>query len=105
MIKVRLERPITDGEAIIAELELREPTVQDVSDIGYPFVLVANDGDTAIELKPKLVMRYAARLSGLPRSSLDGITLGDLSRLHAEIMGFFGDGAAAPQTLPTALLK
>lgn len=105
MAKIKLYKPVTHGEETITELDLREPTVQDVSDIGYPFVLLTGDGDTAIELKPKVVMRYAARLSGLPPSSLSDITLGDLSRLQEVVMGFFGNEVAAPQTSSTAPLK
>lgn len=104
-IKVKLSQPITHGDEAITELTLREPTVDDVSDIGYPFVLVTGEGDTAIELRPKIVMRYAARLSGVPPSILKDISLGDLSSLQGVVMGFFGEGAAAPQTSPTALLK
>lgn len=105
MAKIKLAKPIIHGDETISELELRDPTVQDVTDIGYPFVLVTGEGDTAIELRPKIVMRYAARLSGLPPSSLSDITLADLSRLQTEVMGFFGEEAAMPQNLSTAPLK
>ena len=92
---VKLSKPLATGET---ELDLREPTVDDVADLGYPFVMDINDGGTSLRLQPKVVLKYASRLAAVPPSSLKTITLGDLSALQEAIMGFFGDEAATPQT-------
>ena len=105
MTAIKLSKPIQHGEDQVAVLELRDPTVDDVSDIGYPFLMIPNDGDMAMELRPKVIMRYAARLSGLPPSSLKTISLSDLSKIQEAVMDFFGDVAENPPSLSTGLLK
>ena len=92
---VTLSKALPGGET---ELDLREPTVDDVSDIGYPFLVISTDNGSAIQLQPKVVLKYASRLSGTPPSSLKALSLSDLSRLQEAVMGFFGDEAATPQT-------
>lgn len=93
---VKLSKPIMHGETAITELNLREPTVEDVAELGYPFVLITNDNETAVQLQPKVILKYAAKLSGVPPSIIKNITLTDLSNLQGEIMGFFGQEAEAP---------
>jgi hypothetical protein len=95
---VKLSKPITVAGEPVVELDLREPTVEDVTDIGYPFLMIVNDNGTAIQLQPKAVLKYAARLAGVPPSSLKTLSLGDLSNLQTAVMGFFGDEAATPPT-------
>ena len=92
---VKLSKPLATGET---ELELREPTVDDVGDLGYPFVMDINDGGgTSLRLQPKVILKYASRLAAVPPSRLKTITLGDLSTIQEAVMGFFGDGAETPQ--------
>lgn len=93
-IIIKLTNPLTTGET---ELELREPTVDDVVCLGYPFVMDINDGGTSLRLQPKVILKYASRLGAIPPSSLKTITIGDLSAIQEAVMGFFGDGAATPQ--------
>jgi hypothetical protein len=91
---VTLSKPL--GET--TELELREPTVDDVADIGYPFLVINSDNGTAIQLQPKVVLKYTSRLAGVPPSTLKALSLSDLSKLQEAVMGFFGDEAATSQT-------
>ncbi|MFA6076353.1 MAG: phage tail assembly protein [Negativicutes bacterium] len=91
---VKLSKPLNSGET---ELDLREPTVDDVGDIGYPFLMITTDNGTAIQLQPKVVLKYASRLGNVPPSSLKTLSLGDLSKLQEVVMGFFGDEAGTPQ--------
>jgi hypothetical protein len=91
---VKLSKPITVAGEPVSELELREPTVEDVTDIGYPFLMIVGDGGTAIQLQPKTVLKYASRLAGVPPSSLKTLSLGDLGNLQTVVMGFFGEEAA-----------
>ena len=52
---VKLSKPLATGET---ELELREPTVDDVGDLGYPFVMDINDGGgTSLRLQPKVILK------------------------------------------------
>ena len=37
---IKLSKPITIGDVEQLNLELRLPTVEDVADIGYPFLVV-----------------------------------------------------------------
>jgi hypothetical protein len=94
----KLSKPLKHGETEITELDLREPTVEDVGDLGYPFLMIAQDTGAAIQLQPKTILKYAARLSGIPPSSFKALSLKDLSELQGVIMGFFGDAQEAPMT-------
>jgi hypothetical protein len=93
---VKLSKPLASGET---ELDLREPTVDDVGDIGYPFLMITTDNGTAIQLQPKVVLKYASRLGNVAPSSLKTLSLGDLSKLQEVVMGFFGEGEEAPKNL------
>jgi len=96
-ITVKLSKAITVAGEQVSELELREPTVDDVSDLGYPFLLLQSDNGTAVDMRPKTVLKYVSRLAAVPPSSLKKLTLADLSTLQTEIMGFFGEEAETPQ--------
>jgi hypothetical protein len=93
---VKLSKPITVAGEPVSELDLREATVEDVADIGYPFSMVPGDNGTEIKLDVKAVLKYVSRLAGVPPSSLKTISLGDLSTLQTVVMGFFGEEAATP---------
>ena len=95
---VRLSKPIIHGEDSLAEIELRDPIVDDVAELGYPFLVVSGDNGTGIELRPKVVLKYVSRLAAIPPSSLKTLSLGDLSALQNAVMGFFGEEA---ETSPT----
>lgn len=90
-VTIPLSKPITVGNVEHKVLELREPTVEDVMDIGYPFLVVETDNGSGMELRPKIVMKYASRLGAVPPSALKGLSLADLSKLQAAVMGFFGE--------------
>ena len=94
---VKLSKPITVGGELLTEITLRDPTVDDVANIGYPFLLDISDGGTSIRLQPKVILKYASALAGVPPSSLKAISLGDLSSLQEAVMNFFGDAAGTSQ--------
>ncbi len=96
MTVIKLSKPLLVGEEIIDEITLRQPTVKEVAEIGYPFIIVSGDNGSGVDLRPKVVLRYVSRLAAIPPSSLDDLSLGDLSALQAEVMGFFGQEAATP---------
>jgi len=95
---IELSKPITVAGSPVSELGLREPTVDDVIELGYPFLVMQGDNGTAIQLQPKIVMKYVSRLAAVPPSSLKTISLGDLSKLQEAVMGFFGDEAETSQS-------
>lgn len=94
-MKVTLSRAITAHGEELTELDLREPTGEEVMAIGYPYLVVIGEDDTqGIELRPKIVGRYVSKLAGIPPSSLNTLSAGDISKLTAAVMGFFGIEAA-----------
>lgn len=94
---IKLSKPITVGDVEQSQLDLREPTIDDVVECGYPFLLITTDNGTAIQLQPKVVMKYASKLGAVPPSSLKSLSLADLSTLQEAVMGFFGGEAEAPK--------
>jgi hypothetical protein len=88
---VKLSKPIPVGDELVNELDLREPTVDDVVDIGFPYA-ITESGE--IELRPKLIMKYASKLASVPPSAIKAISIADLNNLSIAVVGFFGDAAA-----------
>mgnify|MGYP003403028446 CR=1 FL=1 len=97
-IVIKLSRPLEHGDDEIFELALRPPTVEDIADIGYPFTVATDDGETRIELKPKAILKYASRLAAVPPSVLKTMAISDFMNVQTEIMGFFGGLAETPPT-------
>lgn len=94
---VKLSKPITAHGDEVSELTLREPTIADVSEIGYPYLVhTSEEADAVIEMRPRVIVKYVSRLAGIPMSSAQQVSLADLSKLQAVVMGFFGEGIAAP---------
>lgn len=90
-MKVTLSKPIKAHGEEVCELELTEPTAKDVMELGYPYLMVPNDeGDTGIELRPKVAGRYISRLAKIPMSSVEQMAIADLQQLQGTVMGFFG---------------
>lgn len=97
-MKLVLNKPITvHGEELI-ELELREPTGDEVCALGFPYLLHIDDGKTAIELRPKIIRAYISKLAGVPPSSLAGMQAADISAATGVVMGFFGMDQAGEKT-------
>lgn len=96
MTTITLSKPIQAHGETLAELQLREPTIDDVAELGYPFLVVQGNSGGGIEIKPGVVLKYASRLAAVPPSSLKTISIGDLNRIQAAVMGFFEDGAETP---------
>ena len=97
-VTIKLSKPIIVGDSSSDELILREPTVDDVGEIGYPFVASQGDGGTEIKMLPKIILRYASKLGAVPPSALKTLTIQDLFKIQEVVMGFFGDEAETPQT-------
>lgn len=96
-MKVTLSTPIQAHGEEVTELDLREPTAEDVIALGYPYLIIisGDDDSQAMEIRPKIIARYIAKLAGIPPSAINKVTPGDFSRLTGAVMGFFGVEAEA----------
>ncbi len=91
MTTITLSKPITAHGETLSELTFREPTVKDLTELGYPFKIVQGSNGAGVELVPKVILAYTARLAAVNPASLDSLSMGDFSRIQAVILGFFGD--------------
>lgn len=95
---VHLIKPITAHGEEVVELEFREPTSEDVMEIGMPNLLVPNSDSTAVgvEVRTKVVGQYITRLAKVPPSSVKSLALSDFFKCQSVVMNFFysGDGEA-----------
>lgn len=96
-MKIALSHPIQAHGEEVTELELREPTGEDVIALGYPYLIIigGDDDSQAMEIRPKVIARYVAKLAGIPPSAINKVTPADFSRLTGAVMGFFGVEAEA----------
>lgn len=88
---VKLKKPIKVGEEDVTELELREPTVKDITEIGYPYRVSQSTSGSGMEILPAVVIKYVSKLAAVPPSALNGLSISDLTALQTEVMNFFGD--------------
>lgn len=93
-ITVKLSKPIKAHAEEVGELTIREPTTQDVIELGLPMLIVIGDDgrSTGVEIRPSVVARYLSRLAAIPKSSVESLYRQDFSRCTAAVMGFFGVG-------------
>ncbi len=94
-MKVKLTKAIKAHGEDVAELDLREPTGRDVQDIGFPYLIVMTGDEQALQIQVKTVGKYVSKLAGIPPSSVDQLSAGDLSTLTGAVMSFFGVEAIA----------
>ena len=92
---VKLSRPIQAHGEEVSEITLREPTADDVMQIGSPQLLVPSaDGESAgVEIRAKVIGQYITRLASIPPSSVKALPIVDFMQCQQVIMGFFGGGA------------
>ena len=103
-VTVPLTKPVTAHGSEVSELVLREPTADDVMQIGSPTLLVPGaDGDSvSIEIRAKVIGQYVMRLGSIPLSSVKGLSVADFQRCQGAVMGFFSDGGGeTAATSPT----
>ena len=88
---VTLKKPIKVGEDELTQLELREPTVKDITEIGYPYRISQSASGAGMEILPAVVIKYVSKLASVPPSALNSLSISDLTNLQTEVMNFFGD--------------
>lgn len=91
-IKIKLEKPIEVYGDEVIELELREPTPEDVISTGLPQLMIPSaDGESyGIEIRTKVIAAYIVRLAQIPKSSIKAMTLKDFQACTKAINVFFG---------------
>ena len=66
---------------------------KDVIELGLPTLIIPSDsGEPGIEIRQKVIAAYVQRLAGIPRSSVEALSIADFSACQAVVMGFFGSG-------------
>lgn len=94
MNPVELSKPIEVHGEQVETLELREPTTEDVMQLGVPQLLIPSaDGESVgVEVRTKVVGQYIVRLAKIPMSSVKQLTIRDFNACTGVVMGFFNGG-------------
>lgn len=99
MSTVKLSKPITAHGDQVSELTLRQPTVEDLMELGSPTLLVpsADGSGVGVDVRPAVVARYVSRLAAIPMGSVKALSMADFQQCTGVVMGFFngGDGETA----------
>ncbi|MEN4735788.1 phage tail assembly protein [Pantoea agglomerans] len=91
MSELQLSKPITAHGETIHVLELREPSFDEIEQIGFPFT-IGSEGN--IKIDSSVSLRYIPVLAGIPRSSASQMAKIDIFKASMTILGFFtGSGA------------
>ncbi len=93
-VTVPLSKPIKAHGDDVVELTFREPTTEDVIELGLPTLIIpgADGQSTGVEIRQPVVARYVSRLAAIPMGSVKALSLKDFSLCTAAVMGFFGEG-------------
>lgn len=92
---LKLSKPLSAHGVEITEITLREPTTTDVMEIGFPYlVVVGSDDSEAVEIRPKIIVRYVSKLGAVPMSTAQSMSISDLTQAQALVLGFFGQDLA-----------
>jgi len=86
MKEIKLSAPIMAHNENIHVLEMREPTFDEVENLGFPFTINSEGG---FKIDSGAAFKYIPLLAGIPRSSAQKIPLRDLFKISMSIMGFF----------------
>lgn len=87
----KLHKPIQAHGEEVTEIELREPTGQEILDIGFPYLIVIGDDDVqAMQIQARTVGKYISKLAKIPPTSVGQLCGADLSALMGVVLSFFG---------------
>lgn len=95
---MKLKKPIkAHGEEIDA-LSFREPTTEDIIEIGLPTLIISGEGGAVgVEIRQNVIAKYISKLAAIPLSSVKSLSLADFSAASGEVMGFFNTGDTETQ--------
>ncbi|MCI6938536.1 MAG: phage tail assembly protein [Succinatimonas hippei] len=85
-MKLILDTPIRKADIEITELELREPTADDLIKLGYPYVL--NQNEEAVFV-PKIIYNWLSTLSNEPPSVIKKIPFNKVEEFKYRLFAFF----------------
>lgn len=92
-ITVQLSRPITAHNEELTALTFREPVPEDLMQIGSPVLLIPSaDGDMGIDVRPKVIGQYIARLAGIPPHSVKSMCVADFMACQGALLPFLQGG-------------
>lgn len=92
-LKVTLTKPITAHGEEVTELTFREPVPEDLMQIGSPVLMIPSaDGDMGIDVRPKIIGLYIARLAGIPPSSVKAMSITDFMVCQGALLPFLQGG-------------
>jgi hypothetical protein len=92
-VTIKLSKFITVGDEEINELTFRKPDSDDIEDCG-DIIAVIHDparGISVAKTDYKAIRLYAARLAGVPPSSLKGIPVEDSRKIRKVIDDFLSE--------------
>nr|WP_241199538.1 phage tail assembly protein [Erwinia billingiae] len=87
-----MTKPITAHGETLHVLEFREPTYDEVEQMGIPFNYTENG---EMKLDTRACLKYIPVLAGIPRSSAGKMALKDIFMASMTIVGFFTGSEAA----------
>lgn len=96
-MKITLSRPIEAHGETLAELELREPTGEDIMECGMPFEFVDGKKGTRRHIDTRSMGAYISALASIPPSSVAKLHPSDFIALSGAVVGFFQQPAALPR--------
>ncbi len=91
-MKIQLTEAIKFGDEEITELDLRKPTIEDITRTGYLYTLDPKTQSPIFDAK--IVVEYLSRLSSLPPSTIKQMSARDFDTARWYLLNFFGDSAA-----------
>ncbi|QGU14872.1 phage tail assembly protein [Leclercia sp. 119287] len=86
MKEMVLNQPVSAHGETISVLEFQEPTGKDVRELGYPYQM---NQDESIKLQAHIIAKYIVKLAGVPLSTVDQMSPGDLNTAGWLVAGFF----------------
>lgn len=96
-MKFQLSKSIKHIDTEYSEIEVREPTVDDLIKLGYPYTLNTNTGEPSFNAK--IVVNYLVELTALPPSTCKKICFTDLERFKWALASFFMDSLEEAQKI------
>ncbi len=79
-----IKTPGSDQE--VTELELKEPTVELLEELNYPYII---DNDGNLQFNAKKVYQWAVKLADLPPSTIKKISFHDMETFKNGLAVFF----------------
>lgn len=88
MVVIKLDNPIFRGSEEIKEISLREPNIEDIEKLGFPYTITELD-DTVPVFNGKAVTKWIVQLTGLPPSTVKKMSAHDYDTIRWKLLGFF----------------